>query len=256
MQKNLGQHFLTNQSIASTIVETLTLKTDDTVVEIGPGTGVLTKLLLKQARRVIAIEKDEQLVKQLGTTFENALTEGSLEIIHDDIRNFDPSTYNLSPGNYKIIGNIPYYITGRILRIVLSAQPQPSHVVFMVQKEVAERIVARGGKESVLSISVKAYGTPRYVKTVKRGSFNPPPRVDSAILAIENISREFFADTDEDTFFALVKKGFSHKRKQLQNNLALSEEVFHACNIQPKTRAEDLTPEHWRCVCTERKNLH
>lgn len=245
MRKNLGQHFLHNKGVVGTIIDTLAPTKNDCVVEIGPGTGVLTNILLDRAATVIAIEKDEQLVETLRKNFAAAIAEGRLVLYNDDIRDFTPEPYTL-PDKYLLVGNIPYYITGQILRITLAATPQPKRAVFMVQKEVAERVVARDGTESMLSLSVKAYGTPRYIQTVKRGSFTPPPRVDSAILAIKDISRDFFSNIDEEFFFALVRKGFAHKRKLLKNNLGISEELLAQCNIAPRARAENLSLNNWK----------
>jgi len=248
MQKNLGQHFLTSHDIARTAIDALGPKSGDVVVEIGPGSGILTKILLEKGASVVAIEKDAALVRELERTFAQDIASGKLEMIEDDIRDFNLPRYKLGAISYKLIGNIPYYITGTILRLSLSANPQPRRAVFMVQKEVADRILARDGKESILSISVKAYGSPRYVRTVKRGSFNPPPRVTSALITIEDISRNFFTGIDEAAFFACVRKGFAHKRKLLKKNLGVEANTLVSCGIQPDARAEDLTLSQWRCL--------
>lgn len=242
MQKNLGQHFLTSEGAVAAAVKALGLTGVETVVEIGPGTGVITCPLLEQAGNVIAIEKDPVLAKNLEETLINK----KLQMVTGDIRDFKPEHFDLT--DYLVLGNIPYYITGKILRIVLSATPPPKRAVFITQKEVAERIVARDGKESILSISVKAFGTPTYLKTIKRGSFSPPPRVDSALILIDNISRNFFNNITEPTFFDIVKKGFAHKRKQLGSNLNISREIFAACAVTPETRAENLTLADWKCL--------
>lgn len=242
-KKSLGQHFLTSGSALTAIVETGTIEHGETILEIGPGKGVLTRELLVAGAKVIAIEKDRELVTLLKQKFAQQIASRRLTVREGDIL-----TTNINNKRYKVIANIPYYITGAIIEKFLSAEQQPEHMVLLVQKEVAERIVARDGKESILSLSVKVYGTPRLVKTVSRGAFSPPPTVDSAILSIANISRNNFRDVDEEKFFALVKKGFGSKRKFLRSNIGASEEVFAKCDIPLKARAEDLTLTQWLCL--------
>jgi len=189
----------------------------------------------------------------LQEKFAKEISAGQFTLIEADILDFNPSTSKLTAKNYKLIANIPYYITGVFIRKFLEAEIQPQAMILLIQKEVAERIVARDGKESILSISVKAYGNPRYVETVKAGSFTPAPKVDSAILAIENISRNRLVGIDEKRFFELVKAGFAHKRKMLAGNLKSvfgeeTEEKISKCGIPEKERAENLTLENWLCL--------
>src|SRR3989344_7754683 len=181
-KKSLGQHFLKNEKALATIVKAGNVSVKDTILEIGPGTGALTEKLLAANCQVLAIEKDDKLYEFLKTKFEKEIKNGKLRLIHDDILEFDLS--KLEAISYKLISNIPYNITGAILKKFLETNYQPERMVLLVQKEVAERIVARNNKESILSISVKAYGTPRYIETVKAGSFVPVPKVDSAIMVI------------------------------------------------------------------------
>ena len=146
--------------------------------------------------------------------------------------------------------NIPYYITGEIIRQFLETPAQPRAMALLIQKEVAERIIARDGKESILSLSVKAYGKPKIVAKVSRGNFSPPPSVDSAILLVGDISKKFFDDLDERIFFKVVKAGFSSKRKFLANNLSMfgkaeAQQALNACGLSPKTRAEDVPLQEW-----------
>jgi len=253
-KKSLGQHFLASPAALSKIVEAANISSNDVVLEIGPGKGVLTEKLLERAKNVIAIEKDRELISYLKEKFSKEINNGTLSLVHEDILNFDPSSSLLSPNPYLLVANIPYYITGAILEKFLASKHQPSRMVLLVQKEVAERI-ARDKKESLLSISVKAYGTPRYVATIKKGSFSPPPKVDSAILSVDGISKKnFFDKSEEGKFFSIVKAGFAHKRKLLAGNLtkvATKEKVreaFATCSLDEQTRAESLDIEMWKCL--------
>lgn len=257
----LGQHFLKARWAAQLVARSagLPVQTDTdprTVLEIGPGTGNLTDELLALGGRVIAIEKDSALVEILKLRFKSEIASGALTIVEDDIRNVSPESLELTDRSYVLAANIPYYITGDIIRTFLEAKAQPKQMALLVQKEVAHRI-ARSKKESILSLSVKAYGTPKYIKTVSRSCFAPAPNVDSAILAIENISHEFFSSITEERFFKAIKTGFGSKRKMLAGNLkkiAKPEkiaEAFKTCSITPKARAEDVSLEQWGCLVKE-----
>src|SRR3989344_2639920 len=231
-KKSLGQHFLTSRRAIWQIVGAGKIVAGETVLEIGPGKGVLTKALLESGARVVAIEKDRELVELLEKTFEKEIAVGGLKLINGDVLELETSDLGLRAGEYKIIANIPYYITGQFLRKFLSGDTQPQSMVLLLQKEVVSRIIARDGKESILSLSVKAYGTPRLVGKVSARDFRPAPKVDSAIIAIENISRGNFSGQDmegaasdgasvqaENNFFSLLHAGFAHKRKKLIRNL-------------------------------------
>jgi len=245
-KKSLGQNFLKNGTIVKEIVKAIETKTNDTVLEIGPGQGVLTEELLKTGAKVIAVEKDDRLIGLLTEKFSSFIKTGQFVLVHEDILSFDPKSSGLKAGSYKIAANIPYYITGQILRQFLESDCQPSSMVLMVQKEVAERIITRNTKESILSISVKAYGEPKYIRTVARGNFTPAPNVDSAVLLISHISKQYFSDLSENHFFEIVKKGFGQKRKMLKGNLEISEEILINCGISPKARAEELNLDQWK----------
>lgn len=240
-KKSLGQNFLMHARIAERIAKVAGLTKDSVVFEIGPGTGMLTRALLKQAGKVIALEADGELFERLQRDFASEIASGRLELVYGDIRTFDISTL---PGGYVLVANIPYYLTGEIVRMFLEVRHQPSSMTILVQKEVAERI-ARSTKESILSLSVKAYGTPKLEFTVPRGAFAPAPKVDSAVLAIRDISRRRFSSPEEEgRFFALVRAGFAHKRKYVQKNL--SEAGLTAQTLVPeKARAEDLPLSVW-----------
>jgi len=263
-KKSLGQNWLKSESAIKEIVKTAELayheakpRGDELVLEIGPGRGVLAKALLETGAKVLAVEKDDRLIEELQEKFATEIADRKLILIHDDILNLDfsnllsslfPPTPHLLIPKYKLVANIPYYITGQVIRKFLSEEKiQPSRIVLMMQKEVAKRITVTD-KESLLSLSVKIYGTPKYIKTVPAGAFEPQPKVDSAILLIENISRNFFSDLDETKFFTILKKGFAQKRKLLKGNLGIGEEVLVTCNIPTKARAENLTIENWKCL--------
>ncbi len=253
-KKHLGQNFLTNDYFAELMCDAARVSRADTVLEIGPGTGVLTRVLLSRAKKVIAIEKDESLITLLKEKFAQEIKNGKLILTPGDILT-TPST--LWPTPYKLVANIPYYITGEIIRHFLERKQQPLSITLMLQREVAERIVARDKKESILSLSVKAYGEPSIIAVVKAEYFYPKPKVDSAILTIDSISKKFFSKLPEKKFFALLKTGFSHKRKMLFGNLATVfpkgklQTAFSALAIDPKIRAEDLSLKDWHSLATQ-----
>ncbi len=239
-RKSLGQNFLMHARIAERIALVAGLSPDAVVFEIGPGTGMLTRELLKLSRKVIALEADQGLFETLESDFADERARGRLELLHGDIRTFDISSL---PKGYALVANIPYYLTGEIFRMFLETSNQPSAMTLLVQKEVAERIT-RSKKESILSLSVKAYGEPTYEFTVKRGAFLPAPKVDSAVLSIRGISRRRFASkAQEEIFFVLLHAGFAHKRKFVRKNLA--EAGLSQGNIPEKARAEDLSLSDW-----------
>lgn len=245
-KKSLGQNFLKSDEALQAIIEAAELNNDDIVLEIGPGRGALTAELIKTGAKVLAIEKDEALVAYLHDVFAG---KSNLSLISGDILEFDPSRHGLSEGNFKLVANIPYYITGEILRKFLSGPIQPSKMVLLVQKEVAERIVADDGRHSILSLSVHAFGNPTFVATVPRTAFDPVPEVDSAIVRINNISRNFFIHTNELAFFEAIHCGFAHKRKLVASNLGEEgKTVLERCKIPPLSRAENLTLENWACI--------
>lgn len=245
----LGQHFLTSKGAAVKLAQAAGVGPGVTVVEVGPGKGFLTRELLALGGRVIAIEKDEALAAALPELMDST----NLHVITGDVRDFDPTKHGLKAGEYVVAANIPYYITGEIIRSFLETPAQPRTMALLIQKEVAERIVARDGKESILSLSVKAYGTPRIVTKVVKGSFNPPPSVDSAVISIDNISRRFFDGLDERHFFDVLHAGFAAKRKKLAGNLAKkygpqAREALAAAGLDENVRAEDVPLEKWRMV--------
>lgn len=245
----LGQHFLTSSAIANSVVDAVDVVKGETVLEIGPGKGILTEALLKKGAYVVAVEKDPAMVLILNEKFPEEIRSKQLTIHEGDARELTPDVL-FPKGKYKVAANIPYYITGELIRTCITSKNQPATVALLVQKEVAERI-ARSKKESILSLSVKVYGTPRYVKTVKRGSFNPPPSVDSAILSIKSISHNALKNIGDENFFKVVKAGFAQKRKTLLGNLKKIfapervEKAWALCTLSAGTRAEDVPLATW-----------
>jgi len=250
-KKSLGQNFLNSKAVARDIVRAAELLPNETVLEIGPGKGFLTSELLASGARVIAVEKDDRMIPILSEKFAEEVIKKQLILIHGDImEKLERGLLGL-PQTYKLVANIPYYLTGQIIRTFLESKSKPERTILMVQKEVATRIVARDKKESILSIAVKAYGTPKLIKKVPARYFTPAPKVDSAILAIENISGKNFPDTaTEKLFFEIVRAGFAHKRKILAGNLKellkeTAPQILKNVGIPENTRAEDLTLKHW-----------
>jgi len=269
-KKSLGQNFLKSVPALNMMCTVSDLNKDDIVLEIGPGKGALTKKLLEKAGKIIAIEKDFELFSYLQEKFSEEIKNKKLILLNEDILAFEISknplalrALPLSRGrkinNYKIIANIPYNITGAIFKKFLSEKIQPKLMTLLIQKEVAKRIVAHDKKESILSLSVKAYGVPSYVMKVEKRFFSPVPKVDSAIVTVKNISRKNFKSKEEENlFFEIIKSGFAHKRKVLIKNLEKSKslkflevglpeikELFEKLGINPKIRAEDISLEIW-----------
>lgn len=264
-KKSLGQHFLKSPGAIEKIVQAGELKTGEKVLEIGPGTGALTRRLLATGVRVVAVEKDNELYLELAEKYQKETEKETLTLIHEDILDLKPEEIGLKKGAYKLIANIPYNLTGLLVRKFLETDNQPSRIVFLLQKEVARRIVSRDKqdrhKENLLSIAVKSYGKPKYVGGVPAGSFSPAPKVDSAIVAIENISKEFFARLANETglslpesekhFFELVRAGFKAKRKKLLSNISDLfdktdvSKVFQEINLEENIRAEDVDINTW-----------
>jgi 16S rRNA (adenine1518-N6/adenine1519-N6)-dimethyltransferase len=253
-KKSLGQNFLKSKEALRDIITAADIRDTDTILEIGPGKGALTIELLKQAGKVIAIEKDDRMIEYLSELFKSDIDSGKLELIAADILEYNPTIRN-----YKIVANIPYYITGALLQKFLESDNQPSRMVLLLQKEVAERIVARDNKESILSMSVKVFGTPKYIAKVAAKYFSPQPKVDSAILLIKDISKQFFLESgiSEQRFFEIMKAGFAHKRKILMGNLKTAfpdfsgeelKKAFENVKINEKARAEDIGLLEWKLL--------
>ncbi len=257
-KKSLGQNFLKSQKALAEILYAGNVSKGDTILEIGPGKGALTEKLLSTGAHVVAIEKDQELVPYLQEKFTDEIEMGLFTLIEGDILEFDIEKSKHITNNYKLIANIPYNITGAIIRMFLETKNQPTTMVLLVQKEVAARI-ARDKKESILSLSVKAYGTPIYVSTVSKRYFNPAPKVDSAIISVHDINRsKFVSHTHEAEFFRLVKIAFAHKRKQLAGNLKEGgyntewiEKQFSTYKLAKDVRAEDIPINIWVAVAKQ-----
>lgn len=256
-KKSMGQNFLVDDEALQKIVESADLKSDDLVVEIGPGFGILTEELLERTNEVIAIEKDEELGEFLSRKYnvESRKSEGKLTIISGDIL-----TVNLpeiiGEGKYKVVANIPYYITSKIIRLFLESKNKPETMVMLVQKEVAERICGKPGDLSVLALSVQYFGDPEIIGVVPKESFFPSPKVDSAILKITINSQSPSNKAAEREFFRLVNIGFASKRKTLANNLAVgykidkikATELLRVAGLEENARAQELNLEEWKAL--------
>jgi len=254
-KKSLGQHFLIDSGILRKIVEAAELSPQDVVIEVGPGLGVLTSELAKRAGRVIAVELDDNLSALLGQTLSWAT---NLTIVHDDVLKIKPSALLAKAGvparcGYKVVANLPYYITSAVLRHFLEGDARPGVMVVMVQKEVARAITAAPGEMSLLSVAVQFYGEARIASSVSAHSFFPAPKVDSAILKIRLHPSPFIEAARTDSFFELVRAGFCANRKQLINSLSqglsLPKEdvrpLLEKAGIEPRRRAETLTIPEW-----------
>ncbi len=245
--KALGQHWLRDRDILSVIADEADLSKDDTVLEIGPGLGTLTSELLRRAGKVVAVEFDAELARKLPGQFPGT----SLEVVNEDILSFDLTTL---PKGYKAVANVPYYITSKIVRALMTSSNRPNVAVLLVQKEVAERIAADPGDMSILAIAAQVYAEASLGIEVPKEYFTPPPKVDSQVIVLRTRGEPLVLPEDEKRFFRLVKAGFSAKRKKLRSSLAggLSidkqevETILDAVGISPDARAEDLSIEDWR----------
>lgn len=247
--KQLGQHFLIDHSSLNQIIDSADLSNKDSILEVGAGTGNLTCLLASRVKRVVAVEKDTKLIPVLR---EFTQGQNNVEIIAGDI--LEINLHDLfTSSEYSVVANIPYYITSKLIRLMLESNMPPERMVLTVQKEVAERICAAPGKMNVLAVSVQIYGRPQILFRIPASSFYPPPEVDSAVLRIDRYGEPLIPAERLFMFFRLVKAGFSQKRKNLRNSLSAgmhwspgySEEILNSVNIDPKRRAETVTLTEW-----------
>lgn len=248
--KNLGQHWLKDKDILSAIAGYADLTSNDVVVEIGPGLGTLTWFLTKLAGRVIAVEFDTALAKKLAAS---ELTDDNLIVKNEDFLHFDLEAL---PEGYKIVGNIPYYITGKIIRKILAARNRPEVAVLLVQKEVAERIAAEPGDMSILSVITQYYSEVSLGRIVSADKFTPPPKVDSQVVVLKPFSHghnELRSTDLEKKFLLVVKAGFSARRKKLHTSLAgglgisleQAKQILEDAEIDSNLRAQNLSIDDW-----------
>ncbi|MHB9032936.1 MAG: 16S rRNA (adenine(1518)-N(6)/adenine(1519)-N(6))-dimethyltransferase RsmA [Anaerolineae bacterium] len=258
--KGLGQNLLIDASVYERIVSAASLKPEDIVLEIGPGLGILTKLLARTAHSVVAVELDHRMVEVLHSELGQ---NEHVQIVEQDILQADiPDLLTRAVGvipqeGYKVVANLPYYITSAALRHLLAAQPRPRLMVLMVQSEVADRLTASAGDLSLLAVSVQIYGSVEIVSRVPADSFYPVPKVDSAIVSFRAYAEPLIPEGQLARFFILAKAGFGQKRKQLHNSLAANTHLDHGqildaltqAGIEPSRRAETLTLHEWRALC-------
>ena len=245
--KSLGQHWLTDRSILSAIADGAQLTKDDTVLEIGPGLGTLTSELLRRAGKVVAVEFDEALARKLPGQFPGT----NLEVINDDILQFDLSKL---PSGYKVVANVPYYITSKIVEKLMTASNRPSVSVLLVQKEVAERIAAEPGDMSLLALSAQIYADAQLGIEVPREYFTPPPKVDSQVVTLTSRAEPLVPDAELKVFWRVAHAGFANRRKKLRSSLSAglginksdAEELLRTAGIDHNLRAQDVSIEDWR----------
>lgn len=244
--KSLGQHWLTDPASLDSIISSAKIKHDDTILEIGPGPGALTALLLRKAHKVVAVEFDETLAKMLP----QRLPANNLEVINQDILDFD---FSLLPKDYKIVANIPYYLTSNLIRRISETNNRPIMAILLIQKEVAERVCAKIGSMSLLSVTAQYFWEVSLGEKILAHNFNPQPKVDSQILILHRRAQELFTDTQPKEYFKLVRAGFMQRRKTLLNSLRaglnlspdVTRQLLQEANIDPMLRAQNLSLDQW-----------
>ena len=247
--KGLGQNFLIDKNVLEKIIASADIKPDDIILEVGPGIGTLTQELAKKAERVIAVEKDKTMVNILADVL-NDLNVQNVQVINDDILKIT----KLKIKNYKIVANIPYYLTSPLIRKFLESENPPQEIILMLQKEVAQRICSKPPKMSLLAVSVQFYAEAKIISYVSKNCFWPSPKIDSAIIKIIPYPDSSLRAKRSNLFFKIVKAGFSQPRKQIANNLSKTlkinrkktEEWLQKNKINPSRRAETLSVEDWK----------
>lgn len=247
-KKELGQHWLKDPSILTAIAEAAELTAADTVLEIGPGLGTLTSVLATRAH-VRALEFDRDLIAKLQRTFKN---NQNVDVMQGDIRTFD---FSSMPAGYKIVANIPYYLTSHLIRSISETENPPAKAVLLIQKEVAERICAAPGSMSILSVTAQFYFECMQDIVVPARFFTPPPKVDSQVIVLKRRPNKLF-DVDEGRFFQVVKAGFSEKRKTLRNSISgglrISKDdavqILERAGVSPGARAQQLSLDEWYAI--------
>lgn len=256
----MGQHWLSDEPTLIAICDAAQIDENDVVLEVGPGLGTLTRFLLTRAKRVVAVELDKKLAAELP----KRILAKNLDVANEDILNFD---LTMLPPRYKVVANIPYYLTSNLLRVLSESKNPPKLMVMLVQKEVAQRIAAHPGKMSVLAISVQLYYDAELGQVLPAKLFTPPPKVDSQVIVLRRRFKPLFEDIDSKKFFRLVKAGFSTRRKKLRSSLAgglgisreEADEMLLAAEVNGDLRAEALSLQQWHSIYTEyilKKDLH
>lgn len=253
-KKSLGQHWLYDTDVLHDIADSAQLQPGETILEIGPGLGTLTEVLLSYDVNVTAVEFDQQLFDQLTreTNELYSVDRKHLTLVNEDILRFDLTKL---PSGYKVVANIPYYLTSHLIRLLSESTNPPSAAVLLIQKEVAERVCASPGNMSILSVTAQYFWNVDLGNVVPARLFTPPPKVDSQILILERLKKPLF-DVDEKAFFRLVKIGFSNKRKTLHNSLAAglriskdeSKAYLESAGIAQNTRAQELSLAQWHSL--------
>ena len=245
-KKSLGQHWLHDETSLLAMLQAGQVESEDIVVEVGPGLGTLTKKLTAAAKEVIAIELDDILVMGLA----DKVAAQNLTVVHEDVLQYD---FSQVTSGYKVVANIPYYLTSNLIRTLLESSNPPAVMALLVQKEVAERIVAKPGQMSILAVSVQFYAEAYLKELVPAELFTPPPKVDSQIIQIIRRPEPLFPDVDREKFFKIVKAGFSEKRKKLRSSLSGGLQLpkgqvdiwLEEASISPDARAQELNLTQW-----------
>ena len=258
--KSLGQNFLTDPTILERITSIAGVTDKDTVLEIGAGLGHLTAHLARSAKQVAAVELDERFIPVLE---ENLAEYENIRIIQGDILSLNPQDL-VQQNNYLVVANIPYYITSRIIRNLLESDLKPNRIILTIQHEVAQRVCARSGKMSQLSLSVLMYGEPSLEMRIPAGAFFPPPKVDSAVIQVNLYPEPLLKWEMRERFFEIIKAGFLHKRKTLRNSLSKGlawdpveiEQLLIESRIDPQRRAETLAMDEWLELTRNYDKIH
>lgn len=246
-KKHLGQHWLHDRFVLDHIADEAEVGANDTVLEVGPGLGTLTSILLGRAEKVISVEFDEDLARKLPGQFPGK----NLEVVQSDILAYDAREL---PAGYKVVANVPYYITSKIIQKFMTEVNRPSVVTLLIQKEVAERVAARPGDMSILAVSAQLYADVSLGDVVPAELFTPPPKVDSQVVTLRTKQLELPPGVDEKLLFRVVKAGFSAKRKKLRSSLSgglgidkeAVDSLLALINVSPDERAESLSVEDWK----------
>jgi len=248
-KKSLGQHWLYDPAALQAVCDAAHIKNSDTVLEIGPGLGTLTNALVERAKHVTAVEFDRDLASELSSR----VTADNLEIINQDFLQFDLGRL---PSGYKVAANVPYYITSKIVRLLLESDNPPAEMALLIQKEVAERMAAKPGGMSILAVATQFYAVAKLGPVIPAELFTPPPKVNSRIISLKYRKKPLFADVVPAAYFRMVRAGFGEKRKTLRNSLSgglridksAAEALLHAAHISPGARAEQLSLDEWHVL--------